>query len=256
AVERFGLSVEFVKVLSITAGVQKGARGHVEVGVGALEDSSNSGISDTLGTFLRMPPVGACAAERQRLHHNLLSNVEQQKITRVYSHPQALAQCRTWLAKNMPHALLKEVSSTAVAADLAQKEPGAAAVASKQAAVTYGLRVLFENIEDSPYNETRFAVIGAQTAPRTGEDKTAVMFRVPHSPGSLVEALDVFKQTKINLTWIEAFPARTAQSEYIFFVDFDGHVDDTKIAKALKALQERCEEVTILGSYPAAEVSG
>src|SRR5205807_1951841 len=179
-----------------------------------------------------------------------------QKIGRVYSHPQALAQCRTWLAKNVPHALLKEVSSTAVAADLAQKEPGAAAVASKQAAVTYGLRVLFENIEDSPYNETRFAVVGHQKSPRTGHDKTAVMFRIPHSAGSLVDALEVFKQLKMNLTWIEAFPARTAQAEYIFFVDFDGHVEDTKVSKAIKALQERCEEVTVLGSYPVAEVSG
>jgi chorismate mutase/prephenate dehydratase len=156
----------------------------------------------------------------------------------------------------MPHALLKEVSSTAVAADLAHQEQGAGAVASKQAAVTYGLRVLFENIEDSPYNETRFAVVGHQKSPRTGDDKTAVMFRIPHNPGSLVEALDAFKQAKINLTWIEAFPARAAKAEYIFFVDFDGHLEDAKVAKALKALQERCEEVTILGSFPAAEVSG
>jgi chorismate mutase/prephenate dehydratase len=221
-----------------------------------LENSTNGSISDTLEMFVRMPQLIVCAEVRLRIHHNLLSNVEQQRINRVYSHPQALAQCRTWLSKNVPHALLKEVSSTAVAADLAQKELGAAAVASKQAAVTYGLRVLFENIEDSPYNETRFAVIGHQKSARTGRDKTAAMFRIPHSPGSLVEALDVFKQSKINLTWIEAFPAKTASKEYIFFVDFEGHVEDAKTSKALKTLQERCEEVTVLGSYPAAEISG
>jgi chorismate mutase/prephenate dehydratase len=256
AVERFGHTVEFVKVASIAAVFEEVSRGHVEFGVAPLENSTNGSISDTLDMFVRIPQIIICAEVRLRIHHNLLSNVEQQKINRVYSHPQALSQCRTWLSKNLPHALLREVSSTAVAADLAQKELGAAAVASKQAAVTYGLRVLFENIEDSPYNETRFAVIGYQKSPRTGKDKTAAMFRIPHSPGSLVEALDVFKQTKINLTWIEAFPSRTAGNEYIFFVDFDGHADDTKVAKALKALQEQCEEVTVLGSYPAAEVSG
>jgi chorismate mutase/prephenate dehydratase len=256
AVEQFGHSVEFVKVGSIAAVFEEVQRGHVEFGVVPLENSTNGSIADTLDMFVRIPQIIICAEVRQRIHHNLLTNVEQPKINRVYSHPQALSQCRTWLAKNLPHALLKEVSSTAVAADLAQKEPGAAAVASKQAAVTYGLRVLFESIEDSPYNETRFAVIGYQKSSRTGHDKTAAMFRIPHSPGSLVEALDVFKHSKINLTWIEAFPARTAQSEYIFFVDFDGHMDDAKPAKALKALQERCEEVTVLGSYPAAEVSG
>jgi chorismate mutase/prephenate dehydratase len=256
AVDRFGQSVEFVKVGSITAVFEEVNRGHVEFGVVPLENSTNGSIADTLEMFTRMPHLIICAEVRLRIHHNLLANCEHQKIGRVYSHPQALSQCRTWLSKNVPQALLKEVSSTAVAADLAQKEPGAAAVASKQAAVTYGLRVLFENIEDSPYNETRFAVVGHQKSPRTGHDKTAVMFRIPHSPGSLVEALDVFKQSKINLTWIEAFPARTAKAEYIFFVDFDGHLEDAKIAKALKSLQERCEEVTVLGSFPAAEVTG
>jgi chorismate mutase/prephenate dehydratase len=256
AVERFGQSIEFVKVGSIAAVFEEVNRGHVEFGVVPLENSTNGSIADTLEMFTRMQHLVICAEVRLPIHHNLLSNVEQQKINRVYSHPQALAQCRTWLSKNMPHALLKEVSSTAVAADLAHQEQGAAAVASKQAAVTYGLRVLFENIEDSPYNETRFAVVGHQKSPRTGHDKTAVMFRIPHSPGSLVEALDVFKQSKINLTWIEAFPARAAKAEYIFFVDFDGHLEDTKVSKALKALQERCEEVTVLGSFPAAEVSG
>jgi chorismate mutase/prephenate dehydratase len=256
AVERFGLSVEFVKVGSITAVFEEVSRGHVDFGVVPLENSTNGSIADTLEMFVRIPQIIICAEVRLRIHHNLLSNVEQPRINRVYSHPQALSQCRTWLSKNLPHALLREVSSTAVAADLAHQEQGAAAIASKQAAVTYGLRVLFENIEDSPYNETRFAVIGYQKSPRTGEDKTAVMFRIPHNPGSLVEALDVFRQSKINLTWIEAFPARTAKTEYIFFVDFNGHVEDAKVSKAIKSLQERAEEVTVLGSYPAAEVSG
>jgi chorismate mutase/prephenate dehydratase len=256
AVERFGQSIEFVKVGSIAAVFEEVNRGHVEFGVVPLENSTNGSIADTLDMFTRMPHLLICSEVRLPIHHNLLSNVEQQRINRVYSHPQALAQCRTWLSKNMPHALLKEVSSTAVAADLAHQEQGAAAVASKQAAVTYGLRVLFENIEDSPYNETRFAVVGHQKSPRTGHDKTAVMFRIPHSAGSLVEALDVFKQSKINLTWIEAFPTRTAKAEYIFFVDFDGHLEDAKVSKALKALQERCEEVSLLGSFPAAEMSG
>src|SRR5207249_943638 len=116
-------------------------------------------------------------------------------IRRVYSKPQALSQCRNWLSKNVPHASLHEVASTATAAELAQREPGAAAVASRQAAVRYGLRILFSDIEDSPHNETRFAVIGTQDCPRSGHDKTAVMFKIPHHPGSLVDALGVFKQS-------------------------------------------------------------
>src|SRR6185369_14580912 len=96
------------------------------------------------------------AEVRLRIHHHLMANCEAQEVRRVYSKSQVLSQCRNWLAKNMPQALLKEVSSTATAADLAKREPGAAAIASRQAAVHYGLRVLFSEIEDSPHNETRF----------------------------------------------------------------------------------------------------
>jgi chorismate mutase/prephenate dehydratase len=207
--------------------------------------------------FMRLPHLKICAEVRLRIHHNLLAKCDQEQIRRVYSKPQALAQCRNWLGKNLPHADLKDVSSTAVAAQLAAQEPGAAAVASRQAAVKYSLRMLFTDIEDYPHNETRFAVIGHQEAARSGADKTALMFKVPHHPGSLVDALDVFKSNKLNLTWIESFPAKTesGKSEYIFFVDFEGHVEDPKVKRALGQLQTHCEQLVVLGSFPIATIS-
>jgi chorismate mutase/prephenate dehydratase len=208
--------------------------------------------------FIRLPQLKICAEVRLRIHHNLMANCEQQEIRRVYSKEQALSQCRTSLSRLVPHAQQIPVSSTTVAAQTAQTEPGAAAVASRQAAVKYGLRVLFENIEDSPYNETRFAVISHQKEKphKTGNDKTAVMFRIAHQPGTLAETLDIFRQNKINLTWIESFPARLAKPAYVFFVDFEGHIDDPKVNRALKALQEHCEEVNVLGSFPQATPAG
>lgn len=253
ALERFGQAVEFIGVGTITTVFEEVNRGHVDYGVVPLENSTDGRIADTLDMFIRQPTIRINAEVRLRIRHNLLAKCEQPEIRRVYSKGQALSQCRSWLSKNVPQAALHEVSSTADAARLAQTEPGAAAVASRQAAVKYGLRVLFSEIEDSPHNETRFAVIGSQKAPRTGTDKTAVMFRIPHHPGSLAEALDTFKSNKINLTWIESFPARLAKAEYIFFVDFDGHTEDPKVAKTLKALGETCEEVTVLGSFPASK---
>ncbi|HEV3145282.1 MAG TPA: prephenate dehydratase domain-containing protein, partial [Gemmataceae bacterium] len=148
-----------------------------------------------------------------------------------------------------------EVSSTADAARLAQSEPGAGAVASRQAAVRYGLRILASNIEDSPFNETRFAVIANQEVAKTGNDKTGAMFKVSHHPGSLVDALNLFKQNKINLTWIESFPARTQKSEYIFFVDFEGHAEDPKVKRTLSSLADKCEMLTVLGSFPMAQIT-
>lgn len=255
AVERFGQAVEYVRVGSIASVFEVVNRGQVDFGVVPLENSTDGGISDTLDMFMRLPQLKICAEVRLKIHHNLLANCDQEMIRRVYSKPQALAQCRNWLSKNLPHADLKDVSSTAVAAQLAAQEPGAAAVASRQAAVKYGLRILFANVEDYPHNETRFAVIGMQEAEKSGSDKTALMFKVPHRPGSLVDALEVFKDNKLNLTWIESFPAKTGKQEYIFFVDFDGHEEDAKVKRTLQSLEKHCEQLFVLGSYPIATPS-
>ena len=123
-------------------------------------------------------------------------------------------------------------------------------MASRQAGVRYGLKALFSNIEDMAENETRFAVIALNDSSRTGNDKTALIFQVPHEPGSLADVLTIFKSNKINLTWIESFPYHEAKGQYVFFVDFEGHQDDAKVKKTIKSLESYCESVSILGSYP------
>jgi chorismate mutase/prephenate dehydratase len=254
ALDRFGQAIEYMRVGSISAVFEEVNRGHADFGVVPLENSTDGRVADTLDMFLRLPQLKICAEVRLRVHHNLMANCEQQEIRRVYSKPQALSQCRNWLSKNVPHASLHEVASTATAAELAQREPGAAAVASRQAAVRFGLRILFTDIEDSPYNETRFAVIGHQECLRTGHDKTAIMFQTSHQPGKLVDALNIFKQNKLNLTWIESFPAKSNKPEYVFFTDFEGHQEDPKVKRALASLKEHCVQLSILGSYPMAQL--
>jgi chorismate mutase/prephenate dehydratase len=244
-----------MRVGSIAAVFEEVHRRHVDLGVVPLENSTDGRIADTLDMFLRMPQVKICSEVRLIVHHNLLANCEQPDIRRVYSKAQALSQCRNWLSKNLPHASLHEVSSTADAARLVQTEPNVAAVASRQAGVRYGIRVLVANIEDSPFNETRFAVIGLADSARTGNDKTALMFQIPHVPGALADVLAVFKQYKINLTWIESFPYREVKGQYVYFLDFEGHRDDPKVKKALSGLEGVCDEVSLLGSFPVAQVS-
>jgi chorismate mutase / prephenate dehydratase len=253
AIERFGEAVEYMRVGSIAAVFEEVSRKHIDLGMVPLENSTDGRITDTLDMLIRLPQVKICAEVRLRVHHNLLANCEQTEIRRVYSKAQALSQCRNWLSKNLPHATLHEVSSTADAARLVQSEPHVAAVASRQAAVRYGLRVLFENIEDYSNNETRFAVIGLADSARTGHDKTALMFQIRHTPGSLADILAVFKANRINLTWIESFPYREAKGEYVFFVDFEGHRDDPKVKKALDTMGKMCDVLSILGSFPMAK---
>jgi len=227
-------------------------RSHVEFGVVPVENATDGGVSDTLDMFVRMPHLRILAEVRLCIHHNLCASCEQQQIRRVYSKPQSLSQCRSWLSKNVPYAQLIEVSSTAAAVKLAQQEPGAAAVASRHAAVHFNVPILFQNIEDFPNNESRFAVIGTQECGKTGHDKTAIVFRVPHNPGALVNILEVFKQAKVNLTWIESFPAKQPKPAYLFFVDFEGHIEDPKVKRVLTTLEGECEHLAVLGSFPIA----
>ena len=148
------------------------------------------------------------------------------------------------------------MSSTTDAARLAQTEQNAAAVASRQAAVRYGIRVVYHNIEDSPFNETRFAVIGASDSARTGRDKTAIMFQVSHTPGALADVLGIFKANKINLTWMESFPYKDAKGEYVFFVDFEGHREDAEGEEGPRPRwRPAATSISVLGSFPLAQAA-
>src|SRR5262249_54151779 len=157
AVERFGQAVSFLEVETIQAVFEEVNRGHADFGVVPLDNTTDGRIADTLEMFLRLPQVKIAAEVRLRIHHNLLANCDQPEVRRVYSRAQALSQCRNWLAKNLPHAMPIPVSSTSIAAQTAAREQGSSAIASRQAASRYGLRVLFPDIEDLPHNETRFA---------------------------------------------------------------------------------------------------
>jgi chorismate mutase/prephenate dehydratase len=253
ALERFGEAVAYNRTATIAAVFEEVVRKHADYGVVPLENSTDGRIADTLDMFIRMPQVKICAEIRLRVHHHLLANCQQTDVRRVYSKAQALSQCRNWLSKNIPHATLHEVASTSDAAKLVLTEPNVAAVASRQAAVRFGINILCHNIEDSPFNETRFAVIGPTDSAKTGSDKTAMMFQISHTPGALADVLAVFKSNKLNLTWIESFPYREAKGEYIFFIDFDGHHDDPKVKKTITAMENICDAVHVLGSFPVAK---
>lgn len=252
-VERFGAAVEGIAVGSVAAVFEEVNRAHADFGIVPLENSTEGRLSDTLELFIRLPQLKIVAEVRVRVHHHLLSNAQQQEVRRIYSRSQILSQTRNWLSKNIPHAQAVEVTSTSVAAELASREPGSGAIASRHAANKYGLKVLFSDIEDNPIGESRFAVIGAETPERTGKDRTAIMFQAAHRPGSLVEALNIFKINKINLHAIESFPAKGSRAESMFFLDFDGHVQDMRVKRAIETLNRKSERVIFLGSFPVSE---
>lgn len=252
AMNRFGDSADLVPVSTIATVFEEVNRGHVDYGLVPIENSTDGRIVDTLDMFTRLP-LRICGEVQLHVHHNLLARCDRSEISEIYSKPQALSQCRDWLSKNMPNARQIEVTSTSTAAQLARDKPGAAAVASQQAATQYGIPIVAECIEDNRNNMTRFAIIGAQIALPTGSDRTAILLQVPHKPGSLADALEVFKICKVNLTWIESFPLRAPEAGYLFFLDFEGHVTDAKVKRTLKALTAMADRLEVLGSYPRSE---
>ena len=255
AVERFGESADLIPVNTIAAVFEEVNRGHADFGVVPIENSTDGRIIDTLDMFTRLP-LRICGEIQLCIHHNLLGKVSRGEINEVYSKPQALSQCRDWLSRNMPQARLIEVTSTSTAAQLARDKPGAGAIASKQAAVEYGLQILADSVEDNKNNVTRFAMIGDKPVGPTGRDRTSLLLQIGDKPGALADALASFKQSKINLTWIESFPLRGPESGYIFFIDCEGHAKDAKVKRTLDELSHLAVRMEVLGSYPRSELIG
>ena len=253
AIERFGEGADLVPVSTIATVFEEVNRGHVDFGLVPIENSTDGRIVDTLDMFTRLP-LRICGEVQLHVHHNLLARCDRSEITEIYSKPQALSQCRDWLAKHMPNARQIEVTSTSTAAQLARDKPNVAAVASHQAAVQYDVRIVAECIEDNQNNITRFAVIGDSVADPTGADRTAILLQIPHKPGSLSDALEAFRRNKVNLTWIESFPLRAPEIGYLFFLDFEGHISESRIKKTLKELEALPpDRLEVLGSYPRSE---
>ena len=226
-------------------------------GVVPVENAYEGTIGRTLDLFA-MPgrSLRICAEIVLEVHHQLLTRADDvQAIRRVYSHPQALAQCRRWLASHLPHAELVETASTAAAAARARAEgEEAAAIGPRALAEVHGLGILAANIEDQRGNRTRFFVIGPHDAAPSGRDRTTFLASVEDRPGALFALLRPFAERGVELTRIESRPSRRRAWEYIFFVDAEGHREREPLAGALaEAGRLDGVEIRVLGSYPQGE---
>jgi len=250
--DQFGSRAELVPVASVDAVFNEVERGRTDYGVVPVENSTEGVVAQTLDRFVSSP-LTIKAEVLLRIDHCLLARQAEPKgLRRIVSHPQSLAQCRGWLAQHYPGVPLEAVASNAIAAALAAREAHTAAIAGRQAALRYRLRIVAANIQDQPNNFTRFLVIsGDGHAEPTRDDKTSVLFSVPHEPGALYRVLQPFARHKINLSTIESRPLKGRAWEYVFFLDLSGHAYEPEMAKALAALRRRSVFVKVLGSYPA-----
>ncbi len=250
--QHFGSSVRTIPGNMIRDVFEAVERGKADYGVVPIENSTEGSVGQTLDMLIESG-VKICGEIVTKISHDLLSRSgRSEEVRKIYSHPQALGQCREWLRKNFPDAELEEAGSTSKAAQLAVEDPETAAVASSLAADLYGLKVIASRIEDNSSNYTRFLVLSRQWTEKTGKDKTSVLFSVSHAPGALFRPLQIFFERGINLTKIESRPTKGGAWEYVFFVDFEGHASDPHVAQALDRLKEHVLFIKMLGSYPQA----
>ncbi len=250
AVKHFGRNCEYIPLPSIRDVFSEVEAKRADYGVVPIENSTEGIVNHTLDMFVNSD-LSIVAEREEPINHHLFSvSGDIKKVKGVYSHPQALAQCRKWLEARLPNAAVHETLSTADAAVHATLDPTAAAIASQAAGEIYHLKTVAAKIEDSIDNTTRFLIIGEAVPKSTGKDKTSVLFSVKDRVGALYDTLQVFKKANLNMTKIESRPTKKKVWEYIFFVDFVGHQSDKKVQKALTELRRKCAYLKVLGSYP------
>jgi prephenate dehydrogenase len=255
ALALFGANVKEVPVDDIRDVFAAVDDGRASWGVVPVENSTEGSITITLDT-LASSSLQICAEYLLRINHCLLMKPgsNKQQITSIVSHQQSLGQCRNYLDLHFAGIERLPVSSNAEAARIASVTPGVAAIAGKTAATRYELEILAESIEDTHDNTTRFLLLGkACTTKATGKDRTSLLISAPNEPGTLFHALEPFHRFGVSLTKLETRPSRRAAWSYAFYVDLDGHVEDSKMQSALQALKQLQLGVKWLGSYPQAD---
>ena len=252
ALQHFGATATYRPARSIVEVFDDVERGRVDFGVVPVENSTEGAVNVTLDRLIVSDAL-ICGELKLEITQHLLSRArELGEVKRVVSHPQALAQCRGWLAEHLGDVDTEETLSTAAAAELAAADATVAAIASELAARLYNVPLLRARIEDNPQNSTRFLVVGRRPVGPTGRDKTSILFAMKNVPGALYRILEPLARDGINLTKIESRPAKQSPWEYVIFVDLEGHRETQQISAVLREVGERTLFLKILGSYPAA----
>lgn len=250
ALARFGQSSLFTPVTGIAEVFLQVQKGEADYGVVPVENSTEGPVHETLDQLVDSE-LRVCSAVTLPITHCLLSNAPMDRVRTVYSNPQAFAQCRRWLAQNLPSCELAPTVTTAKAAETAAADPSGAAIATELAALEYGLQVVRSGIQDLAHNFTRFFVIGHSMSQRqTGRNRTALLFTIKDRVGALRDVVEVFAGNGINLSSIQSRPSKRRAWDYIFFVELEGHPNQAKVKRALQQVEQHCVFLKTLGAWP------
>jgi len=241
----------FASVAAVAAAVVSGM---ADEGIVAIENSLEGSVNDTLDALLQESRLSIRRELVLPIEHCLLTRpgLGADAVKVIFSHPQALGQCRRFVERCFPKAQLEAALSTAAAVEEVMAREDAAAIATRRAAEIYGAATLASGVQDNQANKTRFVVLAGADAEPSGRDKTSIAFTVAHDrPGTLVGVLREFSERQINLTRIESRPTKEELGVYIFLVDLEGHRTEPVLAEALEKVREKSFFFKVFGSYPA-----
>ncbi|HRP86255.1 MAG TPA: prephenate dehydratase [Gammaproteobacteria bacterium] len=256
AMKKFGASVDYHAMASISDIFTAVEKGEADYAVIPIENSTEGSVRETLDCFVESD-LKIVSQVYLEITHALISNSSLERIEKVYSKDQAIAQCRHWLQRHLPHAQLIDAASTSRAVQIAKEEPGSAAIASALAAQYHGGTVVSKNIQDKADNTTRFFVLGKKPSGHVGNgrDMTSLLIspddEASGRSGTLLKMLMPLAERGINLSKIESRPSKRRPWDYYFFIDVSGHYDDPELKQALAELKVFCPLVKWLGSYPS-----
>ncbi len=242
---------------TIAAVLEQTAAGLLDEGIVPLENSLEGGVAVTLDLLAGQSGIYIRREHMYPVHHCLVGmpGTTPEDIRQVFSHPQALGQCRFYLEQRLKNVSSQPTESTAAAAKFVSGIHGAAAIAPRRTAQMFNLCLLAENIEDNNENVTRFIIVAREDHAPTGRDKTSLVLSVSDGPGSLYHVLGYFARAAINLTRIESRPARRSLGDWLFFIDCEGHRLEPKLAQLWNDLACTVPFLKLLGSYPVADNS-
>ena len=250
----FNEDVKTIPFSTFTEILENTSKDITEYAVLPVENSLEGSVGESYD-LLYSTDLNATGEIYHRIEHCLIGLGKMEEVDTVYSHPQALGQCRKFIQENNMKIIPTYDTAGSVKIIQELNEKKCACIASKTAAVIYNMPIITKNIADNLNNYTRFLILSKKESAETGKDKTSIIFSIKHEPGSLYRIIENFNKNNVNLTKIESRPTKANVWEYNFHVDFEGHQKDIKVLEMLNKIKEETLFMKILGSYPSAILS-
>lgn len=257
-IEAFGLNCVSTNLKSIS-GVIKALKDENSEDIAAvipIENSIEGIVRETLDNLASLKKEGykIIAETTMDIEHALIGYADKKSdIKIIRSHPQALAQCKKYIHDNFPDSLIEEatLSTSAAIRSLTEEDKSVAAIGSVDCAKMYNVPIIETTINDEANNKTRFILLGKFLSPQTGHDKTSITFSTENKAGALNKILTILENHDINMSYIDSRPSKKELGEYVFYIDFEGHILDTKIEDAFKEIMPIAKMFYVIGSYHA-----